>query len=1214
VKPTEQIAKSTVVSMTGSLVTTLRALLRNEETSAPSGKADGNRASSSITRLSRRSSLALPSTLSLLAALFAIFVSPALALTGYAPAVPPSFGTPCSTEPCGADQLKEPTGVAVNDSAAPEPSAGDVYIVDKGDNRVKVFNAEGSSLSQFNGAETPAGSFSAPEAIAVDSGILSSSHDDVYVVDTGHDVVDKFEEEAPGKWKYVGQLKESPAGPFAGVAGVTVDSDGNVWVLEYEGGKVDEFSSGGSYVGGFEDGYGHAHAIAAEPNGSLIIARGESPGGEVEVWSETAGTWSPTPFANVGSTALAVDPQTENILIDQGADVELRDSAGLIQTFPSEGLSESYGVAVSASSTAYVTQRAANDVEIFAYGALHASVLRTTISSVGSTEATINARIEAFGEQTAYRVEYGTTAAYSSSTEYDSVGDPRVAAPVQETLTGLQPGTLYHFRFVARNALGGTLGPDMTFTTARATSTGPTLPDNRAYELVSSSGDPGEVYVPDGPAGKSEEDSITEFPFQAAANGNSVAYIGDPGPIGGNGLTGSGLGSEYLSTRDPRLGWIPQAITPQAAGSEEGEHGTEFQGFSSNLEFGVLGAGAAHFAASTEPKGPPSCEGLYNRNPAGSYRPLFTSNKTFCGTLPLQANSLTSPNQELVFAGANSGTEAVPDYSQLLFQTPVALTPGTAPSPEGGGSNLYISAASVIDPINVLPNAQPAPNATFGAPSVQQTHRFDLSNVISADGSRVFWTDLDTTQIYVRENPTAPQSPLGVDDECLVVADACTTAVSGGAAKYWTATAGGGYVFYTEHEELWRFDTETHTRESLVREGKNGEGAGVEGVVGASEDGSYLYFIAEAALAPGAEDRKCAEALEEGTEETPQRERENEEEISGHLPAGKGCNLYLLREGSQPTFVAALAAKDDKLERFVNPVPAPLGAWQPDMGSRTAEVTPDGHSLVFESTQQLTGYDNAAVREGEAEKGIEVFAFRAEGAGRQLSCASCNASGEAPEPRSPGEEVTELPISLNSQYMRRWISDDGTRVFFDTSEPLVSQDTNHAGDVYEWEQEGTIGCPASTSIYGGCVFDLSGGHSTYRSYFIDASASGDDVFFTHRGQLDGLGSPNGKNDLFDARVGGGFSQSSEGCTGTGCQGVPPAPPVFATPSSVTFSGVGNFPPPAVIKPKQKSSKCAKGKRLSRGKCVKVKVKSKKKKAKTKKAKRAKKANSYRGAR
>jgi hypothetical protein len=72
--------------------------------------------------------------------------------------------------------------------------------------------------------------------------------------------------------------------------------------------------------------------------------------------------------------------------------------------------------------------------------------------------------------------------------------------------------------------------------------------------------------------------------------------------------------------------------------------------------------------------------------------------------------------------------------------------------------------------------------------------------------------------------------------------------------------------------------------------------------------------------------------------------------------------------------------------------------------------------------------------------------------------------------------------------------------------------------------------------------------------------------------------------LYDARVGGGFPETTTACTGTGCQGVPPGSPVFATPSSVTFNGAGNFaqpPPPA------KAAGCKRGFVKKHGKCVKA---------------------------
>ena len=71
------------------------------------------------------------------------------------------------------------------------------------------------------------------------------------------------------------------------------------------------------------------------------------------------------------------------------------------------------------------------------------------------------------------------------------------------------------------------------------------------------------------------------------------------------------------------------------------------------------------------------------------------------------------------------------------------------------------------------------------------------------------------------------------------------------------------------------------------------------------------------------------------------------------------------------------------------------------------------------------------------------------------------------------------------------------------------------------------------------------------------------------------------------------------CTGTGCQGVPPAPPIFATPSSVTFNGVGNFEPSqkTTVKPKAKLKHCKKGLTRKHGRCVKKKAKKAQKAAK-----------------
>jgi hypothetical protein len=191
-----------------------------------------------------------------------------------------------------------------------------------------------------------------------------------------------------------------------------------------------------------------------------------------------------------------------------------------------------------------------------------------------------------------------------------------------------------------------------------------------------------------------------------------------------------------------------------------------------------------------------------------------------------------------------------------------------------------------------------------------------------------------------------------------------------------------------------------------------------------------------------------------------------------------------------------------------------------------------------------------------------------------------------------------LPVSDSlTDYQPRVISDDGSRVFFDSIEPLVPRDDNGFVDVYEWERAGSGSCrEAQSSVTGGCVFLLSGGQSTDNSYLIDASASGDDVFFVSRADL--VRSDRGDGDvLYDARVGGVEPLAEGSCSGAGCQGAPPAPPIFSTPASVTFEGNGNPLPEALA--------CKKGFVEKNGQCVKKVVKKKKKtgKKKTKAAKR-----------
>jgi hypothetical protein len=764
-----------------------------------------------------------------------------------------------------------------------------------------------------------------------------------------------------------------------------------------------------------------------------------------------------------------------------------------------------------------------------------------SFSHVGSTSATLSARIDDFGTLTSYQIEYGPSTAYGSSTPAVSIGSSSEPVAVSVPLSGLQPSTKYHFRFVTTNAFGVETGPDVTFTTAGAAgASASSLPDGRVYELVSTTSGPGEAYAPGSPE-YLEQDSYTEQLFEAAASGDAVVYMADPAVIGGNGDTGAGEGNDWLATRTAQ-GWQTSDISP--VGSHAGEI---YEGFSSDLSVGIL---EDDQQPPLSPDAPPGCQVLYARDSAsGAYRALFTTSK-----VPRECGK---PH----FAGESA------DGSQIIFQDEAALTENALETeqPVGesieGHSNtgseageacefscdLYDSVAGQLRLVNVLPGGEADPDATFGGAADLHKNGPELSNAISSDGSRIFWTDTQPgsklNHIYVLENGTT------------------NVQVSGeGSAKYWTATPDGRYAFYTEGESLWRFDTEHGTREELIGEGMGGESAGVQGVMGindSGEDGSYIYFVATGVLA-------------------------SNENTNGEKPEAAADNLYLSHAGAT-IFITTLSSDDDELEGVRAFLNERFGDWVPGLGNRTAKVTGDGRHLVFESIRSLTGYDNIDTATGQPL--VEAYTYSAD-TGR-LACASCNPTGEAPSVQIESRN-TLLPISNSDTDVRRWISEDGSRVFFDTVQPLVAQDTNGAQDVYEWEREGTPSCPEVTPARrdAGCVFLLSGGESSDYSYLVDASANGDDVFFTDRLQLVPQDEDE-KTDLYDARVDGYTPPVASACTGTGCQGVPPAPPSYATPASATFNGIGNFAPqpPVIVKPKSKPQACRKGWARKRGKCV-----------------------------
>ena len=101
-------------------------------------------------------------------------------------------------------------------------------------------------------------------------------------------------------------------------------------------------------------------------------------------------------------------------------------------------------------------------------------------TAVVTTSVTLAGTVDPNGQDTSAHFEYGTSNAYGSSTPTQDVGSGTTAQSVTATITGLQPGTAYHYRLVATNATGPSDGNDATVTTttttAKPTKPGGTLP------------------------------------------------------------------------------------------------------------------------------------------------------------------------------------------------------------------------------------------------------------------------------------------------------------------------------------------------------------------------------------------------------------------------------------------------------------------------------------------------------------------------------------------------------------------------------------------------------------------------------------------------------------------------------------------------------------------------------------------------------------------
>ena len=87
-------------------------------------------------------------------------------------------------------------------------------------------------------------------------------------------------------------------------------------------------------------------------------------------------------------------------------------------------------------------------------------------SSIAPTSAKLNGTVTPNGQATTWYFEYGTSTGYGTKTAAKSAGSGTGSVKVAASLTGLRRTTTYHYRLVATNASGTTVGADRSFNTS----------------------------------------------------------------------------------------------------------------------------------------------------------------------------------------------------------------------------------------------------------------------------------------------------------------------------------------------------------------------------------------------------------------------------------------------------------------------------------------------------------------------------------------------------------------------------------------------------------------------------------------------------------------------------------------------------------------------------------------------------------------------------
>jgi len=1182
-------------------------------------------------------------------------------------------------------------GGSYGESVAVNDLTEEVYVGDSGPDAVFVFDSSGSFVPpEWHGASTPDGSFGGGYVYVG----LDPTTDHVYVATT-QGVVNEFG--ASASEEYLGQLTGTPSGPFTRPQAVAVAPAGGDLYVADASGVVDVFGPDVIVPDVTTGAFSNLTSVSATLNGHLdpagggnitdchfeytddasfqangfsgaataACAEGNSFSAPADVHADVSGLSAETTYhyrllasnangTNQGSGQTLTTPPAVTLSTGQAtavgpisatlnANVNPAGNGNITDchfqyiddtTFNNNGGNYSSGATdipcdqptpISASTAVTATPTNLSVTTTYHFRIVATNADGTTVgsdqtfttppavkdvttgaaSNVQRTSATLNGSLDPNGIDATYRFQWGTDTSYGHTAPVpDTDAGSGVGAVAASTdLTGLQPSTVYHFRLLATSSLvgaGTTVGLDQHFLTAPAVTALATLAATNLQPYSAT------LNGTLNPAGQPLTDCHFEYGTDATY-GHSAPC--EPGPA----AIGSGAAAlevhAAIGGLSEGLTYFFRLVATDAEGTTDGALTlltTQSSPTPSTCPNETLRTGYSALL--------PDCRAYEQVTPShkGATQDLFGTGSG--GTFAIPA---TDGNRVLLAGQAKFGPNAdAGAFTDYVFSRSASEWKMASITPPGYGAKSISFESLILSPhlsrvgftslpspsLFVAPAYETLEVGPPGGPSYTPlaTTPFDYYGGrfmgASTDLSHLILASFDHNLVPQAAGTVAgahdlyeftdgqPQPQLVNVTTTGSLISSCEATLGDGVRRADVDFRGtrnaisndGSRIFFVDNctGHLYMRSGGITTDVSAPDPGVVDPG-GFQSVryVGAAADGSKVFFITPTELTP--------DALAAGTHQSKIYEYEvatqtltcvscgDPEDVTDRYvyPSEDGSVVYYVDGNNFIYRYDTITAKTTSIAY----------AGHADQNQDGYYTTPDGKFFIFTAT--TTGnYQN----------------YRYDSATETSTCISCAPPGvQATD--SILTDIGEVYSTPDRTPMFTPISDNGNYAFFRTAEALVPQDVNGLEDVYEWEANGVDTCTQSS----GCVSLISQGNSQIRAHFLGASADGRNVFFATHAQLvpqdiDTAG------DIYTARIGGGFAPPA----GTGpCEGESCSHPVSApndpTPASGSVSGPGN-PAPLSTAPKPKSKakkKCAKGKVLKKGRCVKRKpVKRRAKKA------------------